>query len=684
MTVDDNLTEEEIQEEEKEVLERQDREIKEMEKKGIIQQYKSIDIHLGNGNNGNGKDNNNNNKKDQEEKDDDKNDYPINKYSQGIPLAESILKNNIPYFIQIIDGKPIYKQKIELSDINIVPLERTEYLTKAYSFETFEEVQYFIDLAKLETLDSLFNKVKTILKKYIDVDEDFINILTADSIFTYFQDRLKMTHYLLIVGDNNTGKSNILKVFSFLGYRPVLDTGITPANIYNFGSHLEDGQCIILEDEIDDIDDQPDKKKYYKSSYETGVNVTRIDNNSSSPIRSKRKSSRQNGFFLFGFKMFASEKMPDKVKSKGFLERIIPLKAIPGDPQFDISEVVDDSGDEQLNNLHEELMNTRKLLLMYRLLHYYDTIPDIKLNIKNRYKQLTKPIIRLFQNTKSVDQITKSLSKYLIEKNEEKINSLDSSLLFLIIELVAKKGTILYNNEIWEKMKEKYPGTQIEGKSYTYFSEEFNTTISKTKIHAICKTKFDAKDHKDEIKGRGLIFNPKKLSKLSDNYSIINGIKIISPNPNPDTSDTSDTFTVYIEENSKDSITKNGENVTDMTQNDEGLIPQNDNITTNNTNNKDIETNGHLPEVSEPSGVSGNEKSLLLSFNNPLISESDLKDPNGYKYDPEIINNIDRFWNSDIWHCKKNKCNARGDKWLLMRHDCKYKNINENKEEEEG
>ena len=33
--------------------------------------------------------------------------YTINKYSQGIPLAEAILVNNIPRFIQIIDGKPV-------------------------------------------------------------------------------------------------------------------------------------------------------------------------------------------------------------------------------------------------------------------------------------------------------------------------------------------------------------------------------------------------------------------------------------------------------------------------------------------------------------------------------------------------------------------------------------------------
>jgi hypothetical protein len=324
--------------------------------------------------------------------------YTINKYSQGIELAESILIDNTPYFIQLEDNhekKSVLSKKIKLSDIDIVPPERTEYLTKEYNFQSEEEINHFIELAKKETLDSLFRKLKSILKKYIDIDEDFINILAADIIFTYFQDKLGMTHYLLIVGDNNTGKSNILLTFSFLGYRPVLDISITPANIYNFGSQLEEGQCIILEDEIGDIDNQFDKKRMYQTSYRTGTKVTRMyDNNNLNSSRSdnNKRKSRQQGFFLFCFKMFASEKMPDKLKSKGFLERIIQLKAVPGDPQFDISEVVDGSGDEQFKERYQELEDIRKLLLMYRLIHHKETIPDVKLNIKNRYKQLTKPV----------------------------------------------------------------------------------------------------------------------------------------------------------------------------------------------------------------------------------------------------------------------------------------------------
>ena len=500
-----------------------------------------------------------------EEKKDIKITYIINKYSQKIPLAETILVDNIPYFIQIVDGKQIYKQEIELSDIKIAPPDRIEHIGREYNFSSFDEVQYFLDLAKDESFDSLFNRVKNELKKYLDLDEDIINILAADIIFTYFQDKLGMTHYILIVGDTNTGKSNILLVFSILGYRAILDVDITPANIYNFGSQLEEGQFILIEDEIDDIDFQDEKKKLYKSSYRIGTKVTRMYDSNSKSLNNERKSPRGTGFFLFCYKMFASEKMPDKIKSKGFLERVIPLKATPGDPPYDISEVVNDAGDEQFKELYEELMNVRKLLLIFRLLNHNDPIPNIKLNIKNRYKQLTKPVIRLFQNTESIDEITSSLSKYLIEKNQEKIDSMDSAILTFIVNLVSKHGETLYNDQIWIELKTKYPNGEIQDKPYSWYIEGYGS-VSKNSITKTCETKFGAKLHRDPGSGRGLIFNQKTLNKLVENYSIIEGIKIIEKKEVHDTYDTNDTSTEYPDKNSNDNLTKTVDNMTEITQ----------------------------------------------------------------------------------------------------------------------
>ena len=69
---------------------------------------------------------------------------------------------------------------------------------------------------------------------------------------------------------------------------------------------------------------------------------------------------------------------------------------------------------------------------------------------------------------------------------------------------------------------------------------------------------------------------------------------------------------------------------------------------------------------------SSNNDLKKLLFNNPLISQSDLSI--GGSYDPEIINNIDRFEGSDRWFCKN--CKTRGDKWFMMKHPCSKNKLN--------
>lgn len=103
-----------------------------------------------------------------------------------------------------------------------------------------------------------------------------------------------------------------------------------------------------------------------------------------------------------------------------------------------------------------------------------------------------------------------------------------------------------------------------------------------------------------------------------------------------------------------------------------------DPISKSNTTNTNTETYNNNDSHRGENARSTFEDPKPLLFNNPLISEEDLKSPDGFQYDPEIINNIDRFGNSDTWYCKKNGCNIRGDKWNLMRHNCRYKNNNNN------
>lgn len=211
-----------------------------------------------------------------------------------------------------------------------------------------------------------------------------------------------MTHYLLFVGDNSVGKTNNLTVLQHLGYRTLCDISITPANIYRVQGSIEKGQAIILEDEIDDIEHQPEKMRIIKGGYEGNKKVTRNDDTPS--------GRRSQGFYIFGFKAYTSEKQPDSFKARGINERFFVLKCYAGTPDYDISEVVNPAGDEGYGAQLDELVELRKLLFAYRMLHYNDPIPNVKLNIKNRDKQLCKPLLRLFKGTRAEQEILDSFN----------------------------------------------------------------------------------------------------------------------------------------------------------------------------------------------------------------------------------------------------------------------------------
>ena len=73
--------------------------------------------------------------------------------------------------------------------------------TQEYYQGSFLFGEAFIQKAKNETLDTLYLKVKSIWIKYIDADNFHLVICAADTIFTYFQDRVGLTHYLFKLVD---------------------------------------------------------------------------------------------------------------------------------------------------------------------------------------------------------------------------------------------------------------------------------------------------------------------------------------------------------------------------------------------------------------------------------------------------------------------------------------------------
>ena len=145
------------------------------------------------------------------------------------------------------------------------------------SSKPLTKLKSVIRLSETETLHTIYYRVKGVRKKYIKESDDHLSICSADCIFSYFQDKMGLTHYLFFVGDNDSGKSNNLHIINFLAYRNMLSSDMTAANIYSFLGCEYEGLGTICEDEADNIDQDRDKMKIYKNGYTAGIRVHRLD-----------------------------------------------------------------------------------------------------------------------------------------------------------------------------------------------------------------------------------------------------------------------------------------------------------------------------------------------------------------------------------------------------------------------
>ena len=268
-------------------------------------------------------------------------------------------------------------------------------------------------MALKETLDSIYQRIKAVVILYIDQDSEIITLISSDIIWTYFQDLFPTTHYYDISGTGNgIGKSTIGHVFEGVAYRAVRMTDPSAANLYRILGKIEPGQCIIIADEADRIHTDKDMMSILKEGYTILGKVSKINKN----------TEKQEFFFSYCFKIRIAEEPMRPSNAKGVIDRSFMIRAIKGVPIYDIKEVLHpaSSRNEKLEKLHNNIRSLRKLLLIYRLVHFDDPIIDIDTGHNGRDKELCKPLLQLFQNTESYGKIAAAINTFLSKKNSRK------------------------------------------------------------------------------------------------------------------------------------------------------------------------------------------------------------------------------------------------------------------------
>ncbi|HET6590453.1 MAG TPA: hypothetical protein VFG45_09835 [Candidatus Nitrosocosmicus sp.] len=308
-------------------------------------------------------------------------------------------------------------------------------------------------------------------------------------------------------------------------------TAASAANYYTFLGDIQEGQGTIAEDEADGIGEDKDKQKILKTGYANGGTVPKVE-------FSKNGTRSQKPYLTFCHKWLAMEEIPDEREIKGVLARSFVFRFLAGDIRYNIKDVQKDENPE----LFQTLVDLRKTLLVFKILHQNDEFEDLQLNIKNRNAELTKPLLRLFNNTKCQEAIRASLSVLIKEKSEIKNNSTESKMLEALNRLIVEnyeEGKEVYqftNEQIFNALKVAMDGLDNgwDENTYSTFITPDGLHVSKKKITQLLKSKFNAIPDKIFVKGetkRVVRVNKEWLEKLAKQYEVIDEIRILKSKP---------------------------------------------------------------------------------------------------------------------------------------------------------
>jgi hypothetical protein len=255
------------------------------------------------------------------------------------------------------------------------------------------------------------------------------------------------------------------------------------------------------------ISEDPDIMAILRSGYHRNKKVPKTNTN----------SWKLEWFFTYCLKIIIGEKSPNKLKAKGLLDRTLLLSAFPGDTELDIKEVTNpEETAPHLEKALAELLDFRKLMLVYRLIHFDDPIPDLDVGVRRRNKELCKPYLRLFYGSDSQKEVEQTFQIFLDAKNTKKSTSLEAMLVPVIVDLIEEKGNEVFSSEIWDYVK-----GHLEGETNPYDPNEYHIsdfTLYRSTITKILEDKFGA-ESKHTNKGNRTILNIDKLRKLERSYN---------------------------------------------------------------------------------------------------------------------------------------------------------------------
>lgn len=436
------------------------------------------------------------------------------KYSQlgkGDLYEAVFINDGLPVFIKYNKETNSFesRDKIEETTRILTPPSYEECPYLRYEYENLEEINSinkFIDDNNVN-IDYLYNNGLSIVSKYNNQSIQKLRLVTIKVITSHFQDRFPTTKYDYLVGGNGSGKSSIAETLRAIAYKTVVMTDPSAPNLFRLLGFVEPVQCTMVLEEADKIDKITELMAILKTGYSYYGTVSKIN-----PYTLKPEL-----FFSYCPKVIVSERSLNQTIAKGVNSRTFPIGCIKGSTKYDIKEVLNptNTGGPEKEKLLKQLMAFRKLLIIYRLKHFKDSIPNLNIGVEGRDKELVKHSIQLFYGSNCLTEVIQTLQYFLDLKNEKKEITIESILLHKVVApLVKYEGPEVSSQKIWNDLMEEIPGTLNEKNPNEYHTHDYGTIYRTSTIPNYLGDSFGGKV-KHTKKGNVWTFNRETIESLA-------------------------------------------------------------------------------------------------------------------------------------------------------------------------
>ncbi len=197
--------------------------------------------------------------------------YPI---GASMQYFEEVLTNDKKIMFVMYDsisGMAKLVPEYETSNCIYKPLDGQE-VQEGYIYLPSGIIEY-------ESDDKLEEDLKSFIRKWLDIPEDFLQYCVWEIKQSWIYDKLNTINYLRFLGDTGLGKTRALRCVGYLHYKPIVTSGAsTVAPIFRI-IHKWKGTLLLDELDLKMSDETADLIKLINLGYEKGNPIMRCEQN---------------------------------------------------------------------------------------------------------------------------------------------------------------------------------------------------------------------------------------------------------------------------------------------------------------------------------------------------------------------------------------------------------------------